>query len=293
MSDYIIRATAANDRIRVFAATTKDLVETARKIHNLSPVSTAALGRCATAALMMGITMKGEKDALTIQYVCDGPIGGITVTAGSKGNVKGYVKNPAVILPPNKDGHFDVGGAVGKGFLHVMKDIGLKEPYSGEVEIRTGEIAEDLAYYYAVSEQVPSAVALGVLMNKNNTVREAGGYMIQLMPDCPEEVIAELERKIAATPNVTDLLRNGETPERILKDILGTEDLKILDKVPAEFKCDCSPERVTKVLIAMGKKELTELIRDKKPVTLNCQFCSKSYTFSTEELQKICGECTR
>jgi len=290
MGDYIVRGVAADDRIRAFAATTRETSEKARQIHNLSPVATAALGRTMTAALMMGVTMKGEKDVLTVQYECDGPIGGITVTAGSGGTVKGYVKNPLVMLPPKADGHFDVGGAVGHGFLHVMKDIGLKEPYSGAVRIKTGEIAEDIAFYYAVSEQVPSAVALGVLMNKDNTVRESGGYFIQLMPDCPDEIITGLEKKISSMPAATDLLRNGQTPESILTDILGEYGFRILEKVPASYRCDCSRERVTRALIAMGSTELQKMIDDGKPVTLNCHFCNADYVFTVEELKKILKE---
>ena len=164
--------------------------------------------------------------------------------------------NPSVVLPPNEFGHFDVGGAVGKGYLLILKDLGLKEPYSGQVDIQTGEIAQDIAYYYALSEQVPSVVALGVLMNKDNTVRESGGYIIQLMPDCPDDVIAALEKKVTGMPSVTDLLRNGETPETILQKILGDMDLHFLDTIPAKFECNCSRERVTKALIALGRKEL-------------------------------------
>ncbi len=287
MKDYIIRAAAADNFIRAFAVTSRGVTEAARAAHNLSPVCSAALGRTMAAGLMMGTMMKGEKDILTIQYECDGPIGGITVTAGSNGEVKGYVNNPEIVLPPKADGHFNVGGAVGHGFLHVMKDIGLKEPYAGEVEIASGEIAQDIAYYYAASEQVPSVVALGVLMNHDNTVRESGGYIIQLMPGCPEEIISRLEMKASAEPPVTDLLRSGGTPETILEDILGELDLRILDKTPASFHCNCSRERVTKALIAIGRRELIKMVDDGEPVTLNCHFCNKNYTFSVEELRAI------
>ena len=289
--DCIVRASAANQFVRAFACTTKGVTEHARKIHGLSPVCSAALGRTMAAGLMMGVMLKGEKDLLTIQFKGDGPIGGITVTAGPNGTVKGYVANPSVVLPPNEFGHFDVGGAVGKGYLLILKDLGLKEPYSGQVDIQTGEIAQDIAYYYALSEQVPSVVALGVLMNKDNTVRESGGYIIQLMPDCPDDVIAALEKKVTGMPSVTDLLRNGETPETILQKILGDMDLHFLDTIPAKFECNCSRERVTKALIALGRKELAAIIADGKEEKLNCAFCNTDYVFTVDEMCEILKRC--
>ena len=287
MGDYMIRATAADEHIRAFAATTKEMAETARGLHHLSPVAAAALGRTLTAGGMMSAMMKGEKDVLTIVFDGDGPIGGITVTAFSNGDVKGYVKNPDVMLPPSPRGKLDVGGAVGKGMLRVIRDIGLKDPYIGEVDIQTGEIADDLTYYIASSDQTPSTVGLGVLMNHDNTVRESGGFIIQLMPDAPEECIEKLERKMQGISSVTDLLKNGGTPESILQEILGDQDLIIRDKLPVRFHCDCSRLRVTKTLIAIGKKELDSIIADGKPVTLTCGFCQKQYTFSLEELKEI------
>ncbi|MGX8728665.1 MAG: Hsp33 family molecular chaperone HslO [Lachnospiraceae bacterium] len=286
--DYIVRGSAAGQMVRAFAATTRGTCEHARKIHGLSPVAAAALGRTMSAALMMGVMMKGEKDVLTLQFSGDGPIGGITVTAGSDGKVKGYVENPSVLLPPNAAGHFDVGGAVGKGFLHVLRDTGLKEPYAGEVEIQTGEIAQDLAYYFAVSEQVPSVVALGVLINREDgTVREAGGYIIQLMPDCPESVIAELEKRVVTMPSVTDLLRDGKMPEDMLEMILGGMDLHLYERTSASFSCNCSRERVEKVLMALGRRQLMEIVDEGKPETLHCSFCNTDYTFTVDEMRDI------
>ena len=286
--DYIVRGSAAGQMVRAFAATTRGTCEHARKIHGLSPVAAAALGRAMSAALMMGVMMKGEKDVLTLQFSGDGPIGGITVTAGSDGKVKGYVENPSVLLPPNAAGHFDVGGAVGKGFLHVLRDTGLKEPYAGEVEIQTGEIAQDLAYYFAVSEQVPSVVALGVLINREDgTVREAGGYIIQLMPDCPESVIAELEKRVVTMPSVTDLLRDGKMPEDMLEMILGGMDLHLYERTSASFSCNCSRERVEKVLMALGRRQLMEIVDEGKPETLHCSFCNTDYTFTVDEMRDI------
>lgn len=288
MTDYMIRATAANEFIRAFAVTSRGIAEEARTRHNLSPVACAALGRTMSAALMMGADMKNDSDLLTLQFVCDGPVGGITVTANSRGEVKGFVENPGVMLPPNAYGKLDVGGAVGHGILHVMKDIGLKEPYAGEVDIQNGEIAQDLTYYFAVSEQVPSVVALGVLMDREKgSVREAGGYIIQLMPGCPEDLITELEKACVTAPSVTDMLRAGGTPESILTDLLGPMGLIVREQMPVSFHCDCSRNKVTKALVAMGPSELRSLIDEAKPVTLNCHFCNTDYTFSMEELKVI------
>ena len=287
MEDYIVRATAADNQIRAFAATTKELVEKARAAHDTSPVATAALGRLLTGGVMMGVMMKGEKDLLTLQVKGDGPIGGITVTADSQGHVKGYVENPDVLLPANALGKLDVGGAVGNGMLRVIKDMGLKEPYVGQVALETGELGDDLTYYFATSEQVPSSVGLGVLMEKDNTVKQAGGFIIQLMPFTDEKVIEALEKKISEVQSVTSMLNLGMTPEDILNELLGEFHPEISEKIPAEFHCDCSKKRVEKVLISLGKKELTSIINDGKPVELKCHFCNSGYTFTTEELKDI------
>lgn len=282
--DYIVRATAADGQIRAFAATTRNLVEEARKAHNTSPVATAALGRLLTAGGMMGIMMKGKDDLLTIRMQGDGPMEGLTVTADAAGNVKGYVFRPDVMLPPNSKGKLDVGGALGVGVLSVSKDIGLKEPYVGQTILVSGEIAEDLTYYYATSEQTPSSVALGVLMNKNNTVRQAGGFIIQLLPDAAEETIDRLEQKLNEIDSVTSLLDAGNTPEMILEHILGEFGLDILDTVSTKFYCNCSKQRVEKALVSIGKKDLQEMIDDGKTIEVNCHFCNKNYEFTVEEL---------
>ena len=235
----------------------------------------------------MGVMMKGEKDLLTLQVKGDGPIGGITVTADSQGHVKGYVENPDVLLPANALGKLDVGGAVGNGMLRVIKDMGLKEPYVGQVALETGELGDDLTYYFATSEQVPSSVGLGVLMEKDNTVKQAGGFIIQLMPFTDEKVIEALEKKISEVQSVTSMLNLGMTPEDILNELLGEFHPEISEKIPAEFHCDCSKKRVEKVLISLGKKELTSIINDGKPVELKCHFCNSGYTFTTEELKEI------
>ena len=276
MSDYIVRATAADGQIRAFAANTKDVVETARKDHNTSPVATAALGRLLTGGAMMGIMMKGDKDVLTLQIKCSGPIGGLTVTSDSKGRVKGYAQ-----------GKLDVGGALGLGVLSVIKDLGLKEPYVGQTELKTGEIGDDLTYYFASSEQVPSAVGLGVLMEKDNTVRQAGGFIVQLMPNAEEEVIEKLEKNLAQITSVTELLDQGYTPEMLLEKLLGDMDLEINEKVPTSFYCNCDKVRVGKVLISLGEKELQGMIDDGENIELNCHFCNTNYTFSVEELKEL------
>ena len=293
MNDYIIRATAANDQIRAFAAVTTEMVETAREHHNTSPVATAALGRLLTAGAMMGSMMKGEKDVLTLQIKAGGPLQGITVTADSQGNVKGYVGNPDVCIPANSKGKLDVAGAVGPGFLTVIKDMGLKEPYSGQVMLQTCEIAEDLTYYFATSEQVPSAVGLGVLMNKNNTVRQAGGFIVQLMPFAEEEVISRLEQNVQKINSVTNLLEEGHTPESLLEKVLEGFDMQINEKMDTRFHCNCSKERVAKALISIGRKELNEMIQEGKPIEMNCHFCNTNYNFTVEELKVILRRCCK
>ena len=287
MSDYIIRATAADSQIRAFAATTREIAETARKAHNTSPVVTAALGRLLTAGAMMGVMQKGDDDMLTLQIRCEGPIGGLTVTADARGNVKGYANQPDVMLPPNAKGKLDVGGALGNGLLSVIRDMGLKEPYVGQTALQTGEIAEDLTYYFATSEQVPSSVGLGVLMNKDNTVKCAGGFIIQLRPFTPDDIIDKLELQLSTVTSVTALLDAGKTPEEILEELLGDFGLEITEKLPTQFACNCSKERVEKVICSIGRKDLEEMIADNKDIEVNCHFCNTNYTFTVDELKAI------
>ncbi len=321
--DYIVRATAADGQIRAFAATTRKLVEEAREAHNTSPVVTAALGRMLTAGAMMGAMMKGRDDLLTLQIRGNGPMKGITVTAGSPDeetgmvSVKGYALVPDVIMParvyPETNGQkrkLNVGGAIGVGVLSVIKDMGLKDPYAGQVELQTGEIAEDLTYYFATSEQVPSSVGLGVLMEKDNTVKQAGGFIIQLMPFADDAVIARLEERLKSMPSVTTLLDEGRSPEEILEYVLGDIDkindgntgtpetrnmedreaaggLDINDTIPVRFFCNCDKLRVEKALISIGKKELDDIIKDGKDIELKCHFCNKAYNFTLDEVKKI------
>ena len=287
MSDYIVRATAANNQIRAFAATTRELVEEARSRHNTSPVATAALGRLLTAGAMMGSMMKNEKDMLTIQIKCDGPIGGLTVTSDITGTVKGYVENPNVMLPPSKKGKLDVANALGLGVLSVIKDMGLKEPYIGQTILMTSEIAEDLTYYFATSEQVPSSVGLGVLMEKDNTVKQAGGFIIQVMPFVDDAVVAKIEENIGKIDSVTEMLDKGYTPEKILETVLEGLEVTYTDTMPTQFSCNCSKERVEKALISIGRKDIVEMINDGKPIDMHCHFCNTDYTFTVEELKEV------
>lgn len=293
MTDYIVRATAANNQIRAFAATTKETVEAARQAHNTSPVATAALGRLLTGGAMMGSMMKNDSDMLTIQIKGDGPIGGLTVTADSKGNVKGYVEHPEVMLPPNAQGKLDVAGALGIGLISVIKDMGLKEPYVGQTILQTSEIAEDLTYYFATSEQVPSSVGLGVLMEHDNTVKQAGGFIVQLMPFVDDDVVDRLEANIKKISSVTSMLDKGMTPEEILEEVLDGFEVEVKDTMPAQFYCNCTKERVEKAIISIRKKDIQEMIEDGKPIEVNCHFCGKSYEFSVEELKTLIKKATR
>lgn len=290
MKDYIVRAAAADGAIRAFAITSKNLSEQARLNHNTSPVITAALGRLLSAGAMMGVMMKGDDDLLTVQVMGAGPAKGITVTADANGNVKGYPQVPDVELPPNKLGKLDVGGAFGAGLLRVIKDMGLKEPYVGTTELQTGEIAEDLTYYFASSEQIPSSVGLGVLIDKDCSVRQAGGFIIQLMPFTSDEVIEKLEQKITQVSSVTDMLEQGFTPENILEELLGDLGLEFTDKIPAGFVCHCSKERVGRALITISRKDMQSMIDDDEPIEVKCQFCNTAYTFDVDELREMLAQ---
>ena len=281
--DYIVRATAAGGQIRAFAANTHDMVERARTIHDTTPVASAALGRLLTAGAMMGIMMKGDRDLLSITIKGDGPIGGLTVTADAHGNVKGFPYNPDVPVLISKKHKLDVGAALGNGVLTVVKDLGLKEPYSGQIDLQSGEIGDDLAYYFMISEQIPSSVGVGVLVDTDDSILQAGGFIIQLMPDAEEETIAQLEKNLTGVHSVTVMLTEGLSPEQILEKLLGNLGLEINETLPARYQCNCSRERVTKALISLGEKELRSLAEEGKPVTLHCDFCKSDYTFEVDE----------
>lgn len=286
MEDYIVRATAADGQVRGFAATTRQMVETARQRHNTSPVATAALGRLLSAGAMMGSMMKNDTDMLTLQIRGDGPIEGLTVTADSHGNVKGYAGNPEVMLPP-KNGKLDVGGAVGIGLLKVIKDMGLKEPYSGQTILVSSEIAEDLTYYFANSEQVPSSVGLGVLMEKDNTVDCAGGFIIQMMPFAQEKTICKVEENLKKLSSVTSILKQGHMPEELLELLFEGLGLEITDTMPTQFYCNCSKERVEQAVVSIGRKEIQAMIEDGEDIEVKCHFCNTAYKYTVEELKEI------
>ena len=285
--DYMIRAVAADAQIRAFAITSRDLTEKARRAHNTSPIATAALGRAMSAALMMADMLKGPRDLLTIQIDGDGPMQGLVVTADNQGHVKGYVKNPHVILDPNAQGHLNVGGAIGQGTLTVIRDMNLKDPYIGQIPLVTGEIAEDLTAYYAQSEQIPSAVGLGVLMNKENTVRRAGGFVVQLMPFAEDEVISRLEENIRKISSVTSILEEESTPEHLLDVVLEGFKPEVTSREDVRFYCNCTKERFSRGLILLGTEELENIIAEGKDIELRCQFCNSAYTFTTEEVKKL------
>lgn len=287
MKDYIVRASIANNSVRAFAIKSTELVANARETHKTFPVVTAALGRLLSAGAMMGSMMKGDKDIVTITLKGDGPAGYITVTADSHGHVKGFPGNPNVDIPLKRAGKLDVGAAVGKGLLTVSYDLGLKEPYSGKVEIQTGEIAEDLAYYFTVSEQLPSAVGLGVMVDKDSSVKHAGGFIIQLMPNAPEEIIASLEKRLATLEPVTTLMEQGIRPEEMLSHIFDGTDIEITEKRDIEFSCDCSKKKVSKALASMPSEALQEMIDDNEPVEIKCFFCNSNYTFGVDELKEV------
>lgn len=286
MEDYIVRATAAEGQVRAFAAVTRQTVEEARRRHGTSPVATAALGRLLTAGAMMGSMMKNDTDMLTLKIRGDGPLGGITVTADSKANVKGYVDVPDVMLPP-KNGKLDVGGAVGIGMIQVIKDMGLKEPYCGQTILVSSEIAEDLTYYFANSEQVPSSVGLGVLMERDNTVKTAGGFIIQMMPFAREETVSRIEENLKHVTSVTALLDRGCTPEDLLGELLGNVGLEVTDKVPTQFCCNCSKERVEHAVAGIGRKDIQDMINEGKDIEVKCHFCNSAYRYTVEDLKRI------
>ena len=287
MTDYVIRAMAGQGEIRAFVATTTNMVEEARKLHETTKVATAAFGRTLTATSIMGLMMKNDGDKLTVIIKGGGPIGTILATSNSKGIVKGYVENPNVEVPDYENGKLNVAAAVGtNGVVRVTKDLGLREPYNGAYPLVSGEIAQDLTHYFALSEQTPSVVALGVLTT-GMKVEHAGGLIVQLMPDATEETISKLEKNVAKLTSITNMMSDGKTPEDILNIVLEGLNPKILDKIEVGFECECSKERVQKVLIAIGKKELASIIEEDKEAEIGCQFCNSKYKYTEEELLNI------
>ena len=291
MKDYIVRGMAAGNEIRFLAAYTRETVETARKTHNTSPVCSAALGRLLTGGALMGAMCKNEDDVLTIKVNGDGPAKSITVTADAKLNVKGLIYNNAVDLPLKSNGHLDVGTAVGAGTLTVIRDEGVAEPYVGQTALVTGEIGDDLTYYFAESEQIPTSVGVGVLVDKDLSIKHAGGFIIQLLPFAKEETITTLENSLAKVNSVTDYFNKGMTVEDMMRSILGKDvfggDIVIEEPLPIQYHCNCSRERVTKALISLGRKELQSIIDDGEPITMHCDFCNSDYTFEVPEIEEL------
>ena len=288
MQDHIVRAMTADGYIKATAIRSTDLVERARNIHKTTPTATAALGRVLTAASMMGNTQKVENGALTLQIKGGGPLGTILATSDAVGNVRGYVNNPSITLLEKYVGKLDVGAAVGTdGMLTVIRDLQMKEPYIGSVALVSGEIGDDVTAYFAQSEQTPTACALGVLVDTDQSVRAAGGYLIQLLPGAPDEAIDKLEAGIQKAGAVTPMLESGMSPEDILRRVMSDFELESLETTPVAYKCYCSRERVTSTLIAIGKKDLQEIADEGEPITIECQFCDTKYRFTPEEIRAL------
>lgn len=286
MADRLVKFMSHADMVTISCIDATELVETARKIHKMNPTPTAALGRTLTMGAMMGAMLKGENEKITLQIIGNGPLGSILVVANHRAEVKGYVSNSMAEAEALPNGKLNVGGIVGKGTLNVIKDIGMKEPYVGNVPLQTGEIAEDFAYYYAVSEQIPSAVALGVLLNKDGSVKKAGGYVIQILPDTPDEIITLIEKRLSNIKSITEMLEDGMTLEEIADYVSDDLNTRVVEEILPQFKCDCSKERMERALLTIGKSDLEELEKD--PVTeLECHFCNKKYSFTSEEIKDL------
>ncbi len=288
MKDYLIKGIDELGRIRAYVASSTNLVENARLTHNTSPTASAALGRTLTAGVMMGAMMKNEKDVLTLKIAGGGPAGNIYVVSKNNGIIKGYIDNPMADVPSREDGKLDVGALVGKnGSITTIMDLGLKEPYVGQSNIVSGEIAEDIASLYALSEQQPSAVSLGVLVDKDISIKAAGGYIIQLLPGVSDEDIDKLEAKLASIEPVSAMIDKGMTPEEIMDSILGDFNMEVLEKMDIEFKCDCSRDRIEQVIISLGKQEIVDIIEEDGQAEIVCHFCNTKHQFNNEELKNI------
>ena len=286
--DYIVNAITSNGAIRVVAADTTELCNRAQEIHKMSPTAAAALGRTLTAAAIMGSMLKSADDSLTIQLNGGGPIGKVVAVGDGNANVKGYVGNPLVDLPLNDKGKLDVGGAIGRdGMLGIIRDLGLKEPYVGQVPLVNGEVAEDLTQYYATSEQLPTAVALGVLVDVDYTIKAAGGFILQVLPGAYDEDIDNVEKTIQSISSVTEMLSNGKKPEDIVEQLLSDYEIEYFDNVPTKYECDCSRDRTDRALISLGKDELTKIIEEDGKAEITCHFCDNIYKYTKEELESL------
>ena len=288
MADRIVRAISTDGMVQAAAICSRDLTERARQIHKTLPVATAALGRTLAAASMMGNALKSDGASLTLQFKGGGPLGTVLAVSDNEGNVRGYVTNPHVDIPLRKDGKLDVGTAVGhEGTLTVIKDLHMKEPYVGTIDLLGGEIAEDVAGYFVESEQIPTACALGVLVDRDQSVKAAGGYLIQLMPGAAEDTIAKVEGGIMAAGAVSAILEKNDDPEAILRTVMSDFDLKILETCPVEYRCYCSRERVERALISLGRTELEQMLSEQGGCQLTCQFCDAVYEFTAEDIQRL------
>lgn len=291
MADYIVNAITSNGAIRVVAADTTELCNRAQEIHKMSPTAAAALGRTLTAAAIMGSMLKSSEDSLTLQLNGGGPIGKVVAVSDGNANVKGYVSNPLVDLPLNEKGKLDVGGAIGRdGMLGIVRDLGLKEPYIGQVPLVNGEVAEDLTQYYATSEQLPTAVALGVLVDVDYTIKAAGGFILQVLPGAYDEDIDNVEKTVASLSSVTEMLDEGKTPKDIVEHLLSDYEIEYFDDVPTKYSCDCSRERTDRALISIGKDELAKIINEDEKAQITCHFCDNVYDYTKEELEKLLEE---
>ena len=288
MSDYIVRAISTDGLVQAAAICSRGITERARQIHHTSPVATAALGRALAGASMMGNALKGQGASLTLQIKGGGPLGTVLAVSDAQGNVRGYVANPQADLPLRDDGKLDVGGAVGgEGTITVIKDLHMKEPYVGTIDLLGGEIAEDVAGYFVESEQIPTACALGVLVDRDQSVKAAGGYLIQLMPGAAEDTIAKVEGGIMAAGAVSAILEKNDDPEAMLRTVMSDFDLKILETCPVEYRCYCSRERVERALISLGREELEQMLSEQGGCQLTCQFCDAVYEFTAEDIQRL------
>lgn len=288
MPDYIVNAITSNGAIRVVAADTTQLCNRAQEIHKMSPTAAAALGRTLTAAAIMGSMLKSSEDSLTVQLNGGGPIGKVVAVSDGNANVKGYVGNPLVDLPLNEKGKLDVGGAIGRdGMLGIIRDLGLKEPYVGQVPLVNGEVAEDLTQYYATSEQLPTAVALGVLVDVDYSIKAAGGFILQVLPGAYDEDIDNVEKTVASISSVTEMLDNGKKPEDIVEQLLKDYEIEYFENVPAQYQCDCSRDRTDRALISIGKEELEKIISEDGKAQITCHFCDNVYEYNKEELEKL------
>lgn len=294
MSDILVRGQSIDGAIRVFGAITTDIAQRAREIHNSMPVATAAMGRVLTATALMGAQLKNETDTVTMQFAGDGPLGKIVAVTDSSSKVRGYVENPFADLPLNKKGKIDVGGGIGRGRLSVVRDLGMKEPYVGQVPIVTGEIAEDITYYYAKSEQIPTAVGLGVLVDTDYSVKASGGFMIQLMPFATEDTATKLEEQIRKCDSVTKMITDGLSVQDMIFNVCDGFDIMLENNVviPA-YECKCSKDRMERALISIGREELQQLIDEDKGAELSCQFCDRKYNFTTTELEELIKSCKK